>query len=195
MVTAELAEYVRQQLAAGHSKEGLRSLLVTNGWQEADVREALDQIAPSAPKVPMTGQTKFLLILLLIVAVGGALYWYFVIRPETLGTTAQTTISTPVAKAAATASPAQSLTLTQGVITIVGDTGLQATYTGMQGAAYAIDISSPQNTVCPTQTLSLVTTATYTCGSQSEKFDLQAAQSSDTVATVAVTNVAVATTE
>ena len=41
MVNPQLAEYVKQQIQLGVPKEAIKSTLVTSGWPEADVNEAL----------------------------------------------------------------------------------------------------------------------------------------------------------
>src|SRR3989338_2639570 len=41
MVNPQLAEYIKQQIQLGVPKEAIKSTLVTSGWPEADVNEAL----------------------------------------------------------------------------------------------------------------------------------------------------------
>lgn len=61
MVNPQLADYIRQELAAGISKDDITKTLAATGWQRADIQEAMaavgtTQLAPSATKTaPATG--------------------------------------------------------------------------------------------------------------------------------------------
>lgn len=58
MTTPQLLDYVRQQLAAGVSRDDLKKTLVTQGWSEQDINEALATVETKAPAPAMPQQTQ-----------------------------------------------------------------------------------------------------------------------------------------
>lgn len=58
MVNQQLLDYIRQQLQQGVSREQIKSSLLANGWQEADINETFALISNPAhsPQSPITSQ-------------------------------------------------------------------------------------------------------------------------------------------
>ena len=54
MINQQLLDYVRQQLAAGVSKEEISKSLIAAGWQASDVNEALNQITVQRSSAPLS---------------------------------------------------------------------------------------------------------------------------------------------
>jgi hypothetical protein len=54
MITKELLEFTKQQMALGKSKEEIKNALIGQGWHEADIEETLASVSPSAPVVADT---------------------------------------------------------------------------------------------------------------------------------------------
>ena len=52
MITPELLTFIRDQLAAGTSREQVADMLLSNGWSAADITNALSQAAPVQPVQP-----------------------------------------------------------------------------------------------------------------------------------------------
>lgn len=48
MINQQLVDYIKQQLQLGVSKEGIKNTLITSGWPEADVSEAMASLEPKA---------------------------------------------------------------------------------------------------------------------------------------------------
>jgi len=57
MVTPELVTYIKNQMALGQSAENVKNILLSNGWPEADVTEALRTIT-GAPTEPAKAPTQ-----------------------------------------------------------------------------------------------------------------------------------------
>ena len=97
MVSSQLLDYVRQQLAAGIPKEELSKSLITSGWQVSDINEAFASISPSpSTQMPVQnsvqhtvsshkGMMAVVIVLLLLVGAGGvyAAYHYGLFTPPT----------------------------------------------------------------------------------------------------------------
>ncbi len=54
MINQQLLDYVRQQLAAGVSKEEISKSLIAAGWQASDVNEVLNQITAQHSSAPLS---------------------------------------------------------------------------------------------------------------------------------------------
>lgn len=55
MINLEIVEFVKRHLQAGESQEKVRNDLLSNGWNDADINEAMTSIAPQST-VPTIGQ-------------------------------------------------------------------------------------------------------------------------------------------
>lgn len=65
MITPQLLDYIRQQLATGVSKDEIKKALTTQGWNEQDIREAFSLINTSStlvPAIPPTGKVHTTLV-------------------------------------------------------------------------------------------------------------------------------------
>ncbi len=77
MITQQLLDYIKQQLAQGISKEIINSNLLSQGWQQQDVDEAFSAaenqsvIVPQSPQISFTSEKNKTTIILIVV--GGAL--------------------------------------------------------------------------------------------------------------------------
>ncbi len=75
MPTPEVQQYINQQRAAGIADAQIRQTLTAQGWQQADLDQALG-VAPQAPiKTPMPGWAKTLIIVLILLFVLPLLIW------------------------------------------------------------------------------------------------------------------------
>ncbi len=131
MVNQQLLDYIRQQLAAGVSKEEIIQSLITTGWQGQDINDAFStigtQIAPQQmQQAPTTtfvqstvgqnnsphGKKKWPVILItaviLLLLGGGAAFAYYVLQitPSELAGTNQQATSSPMISTNATSSAA-----------------------------------------------------------------------------------------
>lgn len=88
MVSLQLLDYIRQQLAAGIPKEEISKSLIASSWQVSDINEAFASISPSpSTQVPVQnsvqptvsshkGMMPVVIVLFLLVGVGGAFAAY-----------------------------------------------------------------------------------------------------------------------
>lgn len=125
MITPELLNYIRQQLGAGVSKSDITNALKSQGWQDADINEALilnehfltenknvsqplQVVSSNKAKltIPKLSSRKIIIIsasILLVVAIGFGSFAYFrtttvpskTIQDQTMGTSAVQSTSTP----------------------------------------------------------------------------------------------------
>lgn len=91
MPDPKLLDYIKQKLELGLTQENVRTILVTNGWKEAEVTEALTMIEkgivppPSKPskqytsikKEAASGMTWLVWIVIIVLLIAGAFGWYF----------------------------------------------------------------------------------------------------------------------
>lgn len=49
MITPELLQYIREQLALGKTVAEISTILASQGWTEADIKAAFSQVAPTPP--------------------------------------------------------------------------------------------------------------------------------------------------
>lgn len=49
MITPELLQYIREQLALGKTVAEISNVLASQGWTEADIATAFSQVAPASP--------------------------------------------------------------------------------------------------------------------------------------------------
>lgn len=110
MVTQQLLDFINQQLQRGVNKDQLKSTLITSGWNEKDVDEALSQTSSFSGNNASVSQNNFLKKLLkalvictiFILLIGGSIYAYNIFvksnrlptTPSQPGTSQQPTSST-----------------------------------------------------------------------------------------------------
>lgn len=75
---ADLLRYVKQALRKGHSEERIRHTLRQQGWDAESINTALER----AKAERGSGGVILASLLLVIVGVGGALAWFFIIDAE-----------------------------------------------------------------------------------------------------------------
>ncbi len=87
MITTELVEYIRVEIASGRAREEIRTELVNNGWNETDLSEAFRIVIPmqglGESSMIVKNKNKILWHDLIFVIVGLALvvFWYLY-KPE-----------------------------------------------------------------------------------------------------------------
>ena len=57
MVTQQLVDYIKQQLQSGISRDNIKSALVTNGWSENDIIQALNAMDNQPAQANLTATT------------------------------------------------------------------------------------------------------------------------------------------
>jgi len=91
MVTPEITNYIKQQIAVGVSREQISASLKGAGWSDSDVTEAFSAITgtPSIiPQAPMTAQMhtihklrNTIIAIVVLVLAGGTLWWFLQNKP------------------------------------------------------------------------------------------------------------------
>src|SRR3989344_4380577 len=84
MVTQQLLDYINQQLQSGINKDQLKNTLITSGWNEKDIDEALNKTNSFSSNSASISRSTFLTKLpkvlvictIFILLVGGSIYVY-----------------------------------------------------------------------------------------------------------------------
>ena len=116
MVNQQLLDYIKQQIQQGVSREQIKSSLMTNGWQSADVEEAFNSINYSAQgqqvssfsnKSPVSAWKIVTAFLIGVVVIGGGIYF----ANKTLFKSEETSkVSNEVSDQSATNKPTENVT-------------------------------------------------------------------------------------
>ena len=92
MVNQQLLDYIKQQLGQNVSKEQIKSSLLSNGWEAADIEQGFNAIFPQASTISSVPQQtintpksthknikifSIIFILILLGAIGGVVYAYY----------------------------------------------------------------------------------------------------------------------
>lgn len=80
MITPELRAYVQKRRAEGASQEEITQTLTAAGWQESDIKQALE-LEPSKKRARLLTIFIASLIGMLVLAGGGFAFWYFTKDP------------------------------------------------------------------------------------------------------------------
>jgi|GEM_PF-5082803 len=84
MVNQQLLDYIKKQLQQGISREQIKSSLMTNGWQEEDIKEGFNALNSSVPteqfsnfsnKKPLGISKTLMTSLVGIIIIGGGVYF------------------------------------------------------------------------------------------------------------------------
>ena len=101
MTNQQMLDYIKQQLQQGVNNEAIKTSLIANGWQSADVEEAFklittqSQLSQSDIAQPPKSFNKIMLLVIIVIGVlvigGGAIgYFAFIRNSPTLPTTQKT---------------------------------------------------------------------------------------------------------
>jgi hypothetical protein len=80
MTTEQLLDYIKQAQARGISREQIKGMLMSSGWNEADIEEGLSAVTPTvAWKEEKKGHGiffKFFIALIILAAIAGVIYYF-----------------------------------------------------------------------------------------------------------------------